>query len=570
MAIYHFSLKTIGRSSGRSAVASAAYISGTRLYSQETGLTYNYKKKTEVVFRHIFLPENAPEKYKDRESLWNAVQKIEKRSDARLARMIDLALPREFDRNFQIRIIGKYVKDQFVAKGMCADVAIHDKGDGNPHAHIMLTTRGFNPDGSWSKKEKSAYKLDAFGNKIPFIDPETGQQKVRVRKGKGIEKLWQRESVPSNDWNKREKVEAWRGAWSDICNHYLDQDQRIDHRSYKRQGLDLEPTIHEGYAARQMEEKGLVSERAEYNRGVKERNRLRKEIRQKAEEMYHSIMEKAREIYGRIKRHLGLDEKGGSPSEPSRRRRTIAVRTAERKRSLMETESFLEERIREGQETDQGISRTGQSIDQTERRLSETEWNLNRTESEIDSIKQRINQQREENESRFREIMKRHGRLMAADKVREREATRLQNRSSQRRDPISTIFNRGGEAYGTGYDDKAAVRTGRGIPESDRKTEWDYPGAGTKAQRDGSPPSGEGSRDSHPGDCNHIEGSPDQNVGAGGQRKGEDIRSPKQLDRRFKKEDQRVGGKTGQSVTPEKPPVIRRKKKVKETLGPRL
>ena len=299
-------------------------------------------------------------------------------------------------------------------------------------------------------------------------------------------------------------------------------------------------------------------------------DRLRQEIRRKVEELYQNIMEKAREIYGRIKRHLGLDEKGGSPSEPSRRRRTIAVRTAERKRSLMETESFLEERIREGQETDQGISRTGQSIDQTERRLSETEWNLNRTESEIDSIKQRINQQREENESRFREIMKRHGRLMAADKVREREATRLQNRSSQRRDPISTIFNRGGEAYGTGYDDKAAVRTGRGIPESDRKTEWDYPGAGTKAQRDGSPPSGEGSRDSHPGDCNHIEGSPDQNVGAGGQRKGEDIRSPKQLDRRFKKEDQRVGGKTGQSVTPEKPPVIRRKKKVKETLGPRL
>lgn len=570
MAIYHFSLKTIGRASGRSAVASASYISGTRLYSQETGLTYNYRKKTEVIFRHIFLPENAPEEYKDRETLWNAVQKIEKRSDARLARMIDVALPREFDRDLQIRIIGKYVKDQFVSKGMCADVAIHDKGDGNPHAHIMLTTRGFDPDGSWSKKEKSVYKLDASGNKVPLIDPETGQQKVRVRKGKGTEKLWQRESVPSNDWNKRENVEAWRGAWSEICNLYLDQSQRIDHRSFKRQGLDLEPTIHEGYAARQMEEKGLVSERAAYNRGVKERNRLRKDIRQKAEELYQNILEKARELYGRIKGHLGLDEKRRSPSEPSRRRRQIAVRTAEGKRSLMETESFLEERIREGRETDQGINRAGRSIDQTERRLSETEWDLTRTESEIDSIKQRIDQQREENERRFQEIMKRHDRLMAAEKVREGEATQLQNQSSERRDPILNSFIKGGGAYATGYDDKATVRTGRGIPEPDRKTESDYPETRTKDQRDGSSPSGDGSRDRKPRDCNHFEGSPDQIAGAGDQRKREGVQSSKQFDRRSKKEDQGVGGTTGESVTQKKSTVVRKKKRVKEAIGPWL
>lgn len=246
------SLKNIGRADGRSAVASAAYISGTRLRSYETGLSYNYRKKKEVVFRHIFLPEHAPEKYQDREILWNAVQKIEKRSDARLARMIVVALPNEFDRNLQIQVLGKYVKDQFVDRGMCADVAIHDKGDGNPHAHIMLTTRGFDPDGSWSKKERSTYKLDEDGNKIPLIDPKTGLQKVRIRKGKGAEKLWERRSVPSNDWNKTENVEIWRKAWADLCNRYLKPDHQIDHRSFKRQGLDLEPTIHEGYAARQM------------------------------------------------------------------------------------------------------------------------------------------------------------------------------------------------------------------------------------------------------------------------------------------------------------------------------
>ena len=148
MAIYHFSLKTVGRSGGRSAVASAAYISGTKLRSEETGQNYNYRKKKEVVFRHIFLPEHAPKEYNNREVLWNAVQKVESRSDARFARMIDVALPREFSRELQIRILYKYIKEQFVSKGMCADVAIHDKGDGNPHAHIMLTTRAFNPDGT--------------------------------------------------------------------------------------------------------------------------------------------------------------------------------------------------------------------------------------------------------------------------------------------------------------------------------------------------------------------------------------------------------------------------------------
>ena len=426
MAIYHFSMKTIGRASGRSAVASAAYISGTQLYSQETGLTYNYRKKKEVVFRHIFLPAEAPEEYKVRETLWNAVQKVEKRSDARFARVIDLALPREFDQDLQIRILGKYVKDQFVAKGMCADVAIHDKGDGNPHAHIMLTTRGFNPDGSWSKKEKSVYKLDASGNKIPVIDPETGQQKVRVRKGKGEEKLWKRESIPSNDWNKKEKVELWRKAWADLCNLYLIPTQQIDYRSYKRQGLDLEPTIHEGYAARQMESKGMPSDRCDHNRGVQERNRLRKEIRRMAEELYQSILEKARELYGRIKRYLGSAEKGRGTDEASGRGRKAALAGGRRKQEIAltergidrtkqdiaETKRFLEGVFEGSTEADQVIDRTDRSLKRSEQILQGTEQGIRGRESEIDSIKQRVDRQREENDRRFQAIMERHRALM--------------------------------------------------------------------------------------------------------------------------------------------------------------
>ena len=541
MAIYHMSLKNIGRADGRSAVASAAYISGTRLRSYETGLSYNYRKKKEVVFRHIFLPEHAPEKYQDREILWNAVQKIEKRSDARLARMIVVALPNEFDRNLQIQVLGKYVKDQFVDRGMCADVAIHDKGDGNPHAHIMLTTRGFDPDGSWSKKERSTYKLDEDGNKIPLIDPKTGLQKVRIRKGKGTEKLWERTSVPSNDWNKTENVEIWRKAWADLCNRYLKPDHQIDHRSFKRQGLDLEPTIHEGYAARQMEHKGLVSERAEYNRGVKERNQLRLEIRQKVEELYQGIMEKAREIYGRFKRHLGIDEEGRSLAGPSRRRRQAAVRTAEGKRSIEETESFLEARIREGQETDQGISRTSRSINQSERKLCETERDLTRTESEIDSIKQRLDRQREENERRFREIMDRHQRLM------------------------------GGEAYATGNDeDTTIIRFGRGLSETDRRKEWDYSKPEKKDSGSGNLIKISRDRDKKSGVNVKTPGNMHQNPGIFVQRQGEHVQYANGTSGRKETDNQRAGAANGESVKVKRPVKTRKKEKQKEIGFPRL
>ena len=541
MAIYHFSLKTIGRADGRSAVASAAYISGTRLRSYETGLSYNYRKKKEVVFRHIFLPEHAPEKYQDREILWNAVQKIEKRSDARLARMIVVALPNEFDRNLQIQVLGKYVKDQFVDRGMCADVAIHNKGDGNPHAHIMLTTRGVDPDGSWSKKERSIYKLDEDGNKIPLIDPKTGLQKVRIRKGKGTEKLWERTSVPSNDWNKKENVEIWRKAWANLCNRYLKPEQQIDHRSFKRQGLDLEPTIHEGYAARQMEKKGLVSERAEYNRGVKERNQLRLEIRQKVEELYQGIMEKARVIYGRIKRHLGIDEEGRSPAGPSRRRRQAAVRTAEGKQSIEETESFLEARIREGQETDQGIGRTSRSIDQSERKLCETERDLTRTESEIDSIKQRLDRQREENERRFREIMDRHQRLM------------------------------GGEAYATGNDeDTTIIRFGRELSETDRRKEWDYSKPEKKDSGSGNFIKISRDRDNESGVNDKTPGNLHQNPRIFVQRQGEHVQYANGTSGGEEADNQRPGAAIGESVKGKQPVKARKKAKQKEIGFPRL
>jgi hypothetical protein len=301
MAIYHCSIQIIGRSKGKSAVASAAYRSGQNLYDEETGLTHDFTKKRGVVFTEVALPAYAPPEYASRDVLWNAVQKAEKKSDAQLAREIEVALPNELSMECQIEIVRRYVQENFISAGMCADWALHNKGDGNPHAHIMLTTRGIKPDGTWAAKEKKAYALDDDGKRIPLIDPATGGQKL----GRRNEKLWKRITVDANGWNDRGNAEIWRRSWADICNEYLSFRQWIDHRSYRRQGVNLEPSIHEGYRARKMEKAGCVSDRCEYNRIVKVINALKAEWLQTVRELQQTIMEKGRILYERIREHLG-------------------------------------------------------------------------------------------------------------------------------------------------------------------------------------------------------------------------------------------------------------------------
>jgi len=256
MAIYHLHVGIIKRSSGRSAVAAAAYRAADKLHSEHDDITHDYSPKssavnaaayrageslknehsgamhdytykTGVVHTEIMLPENAPKEYSDRSTLWNAVEKAEKRKDAQTAREIDIALPVELDRSEQITLVREYVKDNFVDVGMCADFAIHDKGDGNPHAHIMLTTREVSAAG--------------FGGK-------------------------------NRDWNKTEYLEQWRKNWADCCNERLQSkelDERIDHRALKAQGIDREPTIHIGVAGKYMEHRGIEHSRTKTNREIR-------------------------------------------------------------------------------------------------------------------------------------------------------------------------------------------------------------------------------------------------------------------------------------------------------------
>lgn len=157
MSIYHCSIKIISRAGGRSAVASAAYRSGERLYNDEIGIIHDFTNKGGVIMNEIILPVNAPERYQDREILWNEVQKIEKRSDAQFAREIEVALPVEMNRVEQIECVRAFVNENFVSQGMIVDWALHDKEDGNPHAHILLTMRGIDEHEEWLQKQTTVF-----------------------------------------------------------------------------------------------------------------------------------------------------------------------------------------------------------------------------------------------------------------------------------------------------------------------------------------------------------------------------------------------------------------------------
>ena len=311
MAIFHMNVRVVSRGiggGGRGAVSVAAYNAGDKLKDFETGKTISKTGKTEVVYSEIDLCKGAPKEFNDRETLWNAVQKKEVRSDAQLARNLEFSIPKEVtDRNQQIEMIRRYVQEQFVSKGMIADWSIHDKGDGNPHCHCLLTMRGINEKtGDWADyKMRSTYKLDASGNRIPRLDAN-GNQMVRDRtaQGKGIEKLWERVNIPATPWNSPKNVELWREAWADVCNNELKKlnVDSVDHRSFERQGIDRLPTIHEGWEARQMEKEGLVSDRCQENRRVEVVNHFLGEIESKTDNhnLVHFIIEKVSEIGSKI------------------------------------------------------------------------------------------------------------------------------------------------------------------------------------------------------------------------------------------------------------------------------
>ncbi|PNW62012.1 nickase [Lactobacillus sp. ATCC 15578] len=282
MAIFHMSFQNISAGKMRSAVASASYRSGEKLFSDKEGKSYFYKRDV-MPEAFILTPKNAPEWAKDRQQLWNEVEKKDRKSNSRYAKEFNVALPVELSEDEQKELLTKYVQENFVDSGMVADVAIHRDHPDNPHAHVMLTNRPFNPDGTWGLKSKRENILDENGNKT-----YTGNSRFpRSRK------VW------LVDWDKKEKINQWRRNWAVSVNQVLEAKNlpdRISEKSYEEQGIDEVSTQHEGINSQK-------EKRQEFNQNVKQQRQAKAEAKNANEKIHNERRMQT------LQRHYSFDEK---------------------------------------------------------------------------------------------------------------------------------------------------------------------------------------------------------------------------------------------------------------------
>ena len=320
MAIYHLEAKVVSRGAGRSAVAASAYLSCSRLYNDYDGIQHDYTKKQGLVWQKVFLPEYAPQEWQDRKKLWNAVEEVETAKDSRLAREFVVALPIELSREEQIELLQEFIQEQFLSDGMCADAAIHDTDGHNPHAHILLTVRPLDERGKWQYETEKEYlcmkngeergftaaefkaaQTDGWekqyqykvGKKKVYMAPSAAEAQGLVRADKHPKSTrYGRQNPISERWNSEEQLAAWRAAWADVSNRYLERagrEERIDHRSNAARGLDEIPTIHEGVTAQALERKGIISDRCEINRQIKADNALLRELKATVKKLMQAV-----------------------------------------------------------------------------------------------------------------------------------------------------------------------------------------------------------------------------------------------------------------------------------------
>ena len=255
IALFHFHVTQIKRSTGQSAVAAAAYRSGEKLHSEYYGEDSDYTRKGGVICSEILLPAHAPQEYADRETLWNAVEKVERGKKAQLAYSFDIALQNEFSMEENINLARQFLLEQFVRRGMIVDFAVHspDKEDGgisNPHFHVMCPIRPIEPNGKWGNKQRREYVLDEDGNRIP---DGTGDYVFNA--------------VPTTDWGSPETLELWRQTWAELC-YQLSHIRNV--KSHIQKSLAVWKPEMERYAGlvqqikeKSKERKSLVAEKKE-------------------------------------------------------------------------------------------------------------------------------------------------------------------------------------------------------------------------------------------------------------------------------------------------------------------
>ena len=226
MALYYFNISVLTKNK-QSVVAKAAYTTGTSIYSERDLETKSYKKREEQPESFILAPKNAPEWVNDREKLWNEVEKVENRYNSQIAKEIKVALPIELNNEKQAELLLEFVNENIVSRGIVADISIHRDREENPHAHILITTRPFNEDGTWGNKKKREYIFDEKGDHV--LD-KNGKKSFLT--------------VPLTDWDKRDTLLEWRKNFAEKINEYYlanGINQSVSHESYEKQGIDKLP-----------------------------------------------------------------------------------------------------------------------------------------------------------------------------------------------------------------------------------------------------------------------------------------------------------------------------------------
>jgi hypothetical protein len=289
MPVPHLEICIVQRSKGSSAVAGAAYQAGEKLFSEYDQKSKDHRRKQpEVLYTEIMFPANAPPEYADRATLWNAVEEVEKQWNSQLARRFILALPREVPTEMYPQMMQEYCREHFVSKGMCCDFATHDPDPPghNPHCHIMLTMRAIDENGKWLPKSRKVYDLDENG------------ERIKLPSGR-----WKSHKEDTVDWNEQYHAEEWRHGWELVQNKYLElagSPERVDMRSYERQGLDVLPTVHMGAAVSALERKGIETNIGTLNRDIKAANRMMNAIRSTIRNLRNwiaDIMEATKEAF---------------------------------------------------------------------------------------------------------------------------------------------------------------------------------------------------------------------------------------------------------------------------------
>lgn len=352
MAIYHLTVKIIGRNAGRSSVAAAAYRSGDTLTNQWDGLTHDYSRKHWIEHTEILLPDNAPESFKDRSTLWNAVELAEKSGNAQLAREVEIALPKELTLEQQTALIKAYIQENFVSQGMCVDFAIHCppltdsknrpvdiEGNptqdpekmtfNNPHAHIMLTMRPLDKQGKWQTKYQKSYlcRKDNVEKSIPVTEikhaeADGWQKQYRYCIGKKtvwltaesaakkdlkrVDKQPKSENIPNPiiaDWNSKDSLFRWRESWASMCNQALRDNninQQIDHRSYESQRINKVASVHLGPSAYRAEKRGSKTDLGNLNREIADDNLFLNRFKQQIEQLEQRETAKLKQLSSRL------------------------------------------------------------------------------------------------------------------------------------------------------------------------------------------------------------------------------------------------------------------------------